>query len=268
MARFIQPIQNAGRKTAAKLKPLTKNIWIFFVILIALGGAQAALFIQPIVGAYITGIAFALLVGLALWKEKVRELAVSAAILPAATMISLSLPQTTAFAQITIFYVIILALALVYRFVLTLDYPLSRTSMSRRSYLYAIPLMIVIGEVLGAGGYGLLRHQYPFDHTALPLVAAALAVFAIAEEMMFRGLIQQQGSLTLNAKVAAVLSAVLYTLYLFGHTGSWLSPLMGGIMGIVLAFVYYKKPNLLLTITLNMAAKLTYVGLMASFIFR
>lgn len=268
MTAYKQTVKNVTRKAANKVSPLTKNFWIFAVILAVLAAAQITLFAKPVVGVYLTAAALAILVGLALWKEKARQLAVGAAILPAATMISLSLPPTMAFARIVVFYDAILILALIYRFAFTLDYPLQNTSLTARGYALALPLMAVIGQILGLIGYGMLRHQYGFAQTALPLVAAAAVVFAISEEMLFRGLIQQRGSLVLHPAMAAVLSSLLYASYTFGHQGSWLSPLFGLLMGIVLSIIYYKKPNLILTITVNSFTKLTYVALMAAFIFR
>lgn len=265
---MFDKLRGIKKQTGKSLKPFKKNSWMAGAIILAIAASQLTLFWKPAVGIYINAMAFALLVGLALWQKTARQLAISVAILPVATMISLSLPETTAFAQIMVFYDAILVLGLIYRFVFTLDYPLKNTSLKASGYLLAVPLMLVIGQLLGAVGYGLLRNQYGYGDTPLPLVAAAAVVFAIAEETLFRGLIQQRGSQVLNPVIAGAMTAILYALFTFGHTGSWLTPLFGLIMGTTLAVIYYKKQNLILTISVNAAAKLTYVGLMATFIFR
>jgi membrane protease YdiL (CAAX protease family) len=241
---------------------LFKNFWAFLIIIILVIGAQVTLFEKPVVGVYINAFAFTGLIGLALW------LAISAAILPVAMMITLSLPETSTFAQSVVFYCAILLMGLIYRFMFTLDEPVSNSKLKLGGYILALPLSLVIGQALGAAGYGLLRHQYTFGHTALPLVAVASVVFAISEEVLFRGLIQQRAAKVLHPGLAAVLSAVLYAGFTFGHAGSYLAPLFGLIMGITLAITYYRKNNLILTIAINAASKLAYVGLMASFVFR
>jgi membrane protease YdiL (CAAX protease family) len=249
-------------------RPLFTRFWVFAWVVIVILASQITLYEKPLAGVYVNAAAFASLIGLALWHPKSRELAISAAILPVATMISLSLPQTTLFAQTVVFYDAILILGLVYRFVFTLDQPLSSTRLNLRGYILAIPLMLVMGQALGALGYILLRHHYPFGDTPLPLVAGATAVFAISEEVLFRGLIQQRAAHTIHPAMAALLSAILYTSFTFGHSSTYLAPLFGALMGIVLAITYHRKQNLLLTIAINVSTKLAYIGLVAGFIFR
>lgn len=267
-SRSLAATKRASKSLTRTLRPLYKNIWLFAWILIAIGASQIALFADPIVGVFVNAAAFVSLVGLALWQEKARHLAISAAILPVATMISLSLPQTSAFAQAVVFYDSILILALIYRFAFTLDYPLKNSRLTMLGYAFALPLMLVIGQVLGVIGYGLLRHQYGYGNASLPLVAATAVVFAVAEATLFQGLIQQRAAQVLHPGVAAALAALLFTAFTFGHTGSWLSPLFGLILGVTLAITYFKKQNLILTIAVNAGAKLAYIGLLASFILR
>jgi membrane protease YdiL (CAAX protease family) len=264
----LKAIGRAFRWAYRRVRPLFLRFWLFAIIVILLLATQLSLFEKPIVGVYINAVSFAVLIGLGLWQARVRQLSISVAIVTVATMITLSLPQTSIFAQSVVFYSALLIMGLVYRFMFTLDEPVETTKLRLRGYTLAIPLMLVIGEALGSAGYGLLRHQYTFGHTALPLVAAASVVFAISEEVVFRGLIQQQAMKVLHPIVAAVLATILYTSFTFGHAGSYLAPLFGLLNGIVLAVTYHKKQNLLLTITINAASKLVYIGLIAGFIFR
>jgi membrane protease YdiL (CAAX protease family) len=223
---------------------------------------------SPIVGVYITAGAIVALGTAALLKQYSLQLVLSAAIIPVALMINLSLPLSSVFAQTTVFYAALLVLGLIYRFVFTLDNPIEESRMSLRGYATFLPLMMIIGQLLGVLGYGLLRHQYLYGHTSLPLVAATSVVFAIAEEVVFRGLIQQRASKIMHPIVAAMMSALLSFCLTIGHRGSWMTPLIGLIAGIVLATTYYKKQNLILTMTINISMKLAYVGLIAGFIFR
>jgi membrane protease YdiL (CAAX protease family) len=264
---FARPFKKNASSVAANMRPLFAHFWIFAWIIVAVAAAQLSLFGKPVVGVYVNAAAFASLIALALWQERARQLATSVAILPVATMVNLSLPQTSAFAQAVVFYDSILILALIYRFAFTIDFPLSNTRLSLRGYAFALPLMLVAGQVLGTLGFVLLRHQYAYGNTPLSLVAAVAVLFAISEEMLFRGLIQQRATQLLHPALAAALSALTFAAFTFGHTGSYLSPLFGLILGLALAATYYKKQNLILTITINAATKLAYVGLIAGFIF-
>ena len=250
------------------MKPLPLNVWLFFAISLAMPLVQISLYSYATFGIYINAIVFALLIRLAIWKDKIRELAISVAILPVATMISLSLPQTNSFAKSVVFYDAILILGLIYRFMFTLDQPVKSSRLTVRGYLTLLPIMVVTGQVLGAIGYLMLRHHYSFVHFSLPLVAATSVVFAVSEEVIFRGLIQQRAARIMHPAAAAALSTVLYTAFSFGHNGSYLSPLFGLMAGTVLSVIYLKKQNLVLTICVNAISKLVYIGLLATFILR
>jgi membrane protease YdiL (CAAX protease family) len=261
-------IKNFLIKFDNAVSPLGKNFWLFSLIIIAIFASQLTLFASPIVGVYITAGAIVALGTAALLKQYSLQLVLSGAIIPVALMINLSLPLSSVFAQTTVFYAALLVLGLIYRFVFTLDNPIEESRMSLRGYATFLPLMMIIGQLLGVLGYALLRHQYLYGHTSLPLVAATSVVFAIAEEVVFRGLIQQRASKIMHPIVAAMMSALLSFCLTIGHRGSWMTPLIGLIAGIVLATTYYKKQNLILTMTINISMKLAYVGLIAGFIFR
>jgi membrane protease YdiL (CAAX protease family) len=256
-AKVTQSISKSIRKEVKSLKPYFKDFWIFGIIVAVIVATQVTLAVTTIGGIYVNAAAFLILIGLALWKERARALAISAAILPVANMISLALPQSTEFAQTVVFYDSILVLALIYRFMFVLDQPLKETKLGKLGYLTVLPLMAIIGQVLGVIGYLMLRHHYPFDHTSL---------FALAEEIYFRGLIQQRGSVLFNPVLAAILSLILFVFSTIGHV-LILVPIFALILGIALVTTYFKKQNLILTFTINAVTKLAYIGLMAGFIF-
>jgi membrane protease YdiL (CAAX protease family) len=248
------------------VRPFFRRFWLFLYIVVAILGSQLSIHQSPIVGVYVNAAAFILLIGLALLYLPARPLAISAAIIPITMMVTLSLPQTSVFAQVTVFYEALLVLTLVYRYVFTLDEPLQNTKLSLRGYATMVPIMLVVGQILGVISYFLLRHHYDFSvHTTLPLVAAASIVFAITEEAFFRGLIQQRANHLLHPALAAVLSLALFVDVSIGHT-TILAPLVTAISGVVLVFVYAKKPNLILTIAINAMSKFTYIGLLATFV--
>ena len=256
-------VKRAWRATA----PLRENIGMFLTISAATVASQLALWWRPTVGVYANAALFALLLALALWKETIRKVAISVAILPIAVMIDLCLPQGNAFGQAVVFYDAILLLTLVYRFMFTLDEPLKNSMLKLRGYAFALPMMAVIGQLLGLLGYGLLRNHYAFKNISLPLVAASACVFALTEEMFFRGLVQQRAAKVMHPGMAAALSAILFTVMNIGY-GTIYAPLYALAAGVVLSVTYYLRQNLILTFTINAMSKLAYVGLLATFVLR
>ena len=130
------------KKTKKNLQPLYKSSWMLFTILLLIVIAQLTLLWRPIVGVYFNSAALAILVGLGLWSKTIRQLAISVAIIPVATMVVLTIPQTTIFARSVVFYDVLLVLGLIYRFMFTLDYPLKSTRLSLKSYAYALHLWL------------------------------------------------------------------------------------------------------------------------------
>jgi membrane protease YdiL (CAAX protease family) len=261
--RFQKRIQHVCQAS----RPYTKNSPLGLILLICVAAPQLVLIHHSIGGSYVTVAAFAALVIIAAIKSNWRNLCLSTAIIPLALMVNLSLPKVSFFEQTVIFYAAILLLAQVYRYLFTLDEPLKKSTLSFRGYIVALPYMFVTGQILGIIGYSMLRHNYPFGHEALPVVAVTSVFFAIAETTLFQGLIQQQAARQFHPRIAAILAMLLYPIVTIGHTTIW-APVFALLVGAVLALTYYRKQNLLLTMTINALSKLAYVGLMASFIFR
>lgn len=243
------------------------NWGVFGVALVAVGVPRFILLRWPLAGAYLNAVMLAMLVALALMHQTARQLAIAVAIIPTAMMISLVLPPTTVFAQTVVFYSILLVLGLIYRFMFSLDFPMQRTRLKWRGYLWRVPLMLVLGQVLGTIGYAMLRHHYPFGGISLPLVSLVAVVFGLTEEIFFRGLIQQRGTVVMHPIMAAVLSALLFTMTSVGHF-SYLVPLFAFVLTAAISITYYLQQNLVLTMAINIATKLVYIGLLASFTLR
>jgi membrane protease YdiL (CAAX protease family) len=266
--RFLKMLAHPFVRFSVLVRPLFRHFWLFLLPVVCVAASIFTLYASPIVGVYITAGSIVALGTAALLKQYSLQLVLSVAIIPVSLMINLALPQTHFFAQTTVLYEALLVLGLVYRFVFTLDEPLENTRMSFRGYATYLPLMMVVGQLLGVFGYVMLRHQYFYGHTSLPLVAASSVVFAIAEEVVLRGLVQQRAMRVIHPAMAAVMSALMSGALAVGHKGAWLSPFVSLIAGAVLAFTYYKKQNLILTMTINISMKLAYVGLIAGFVIK
>lgn len=229
---------------------------------------QLAMLWRPTLGAYAVSIALFTLLLLALTDSRARKLAISAAILPLAGMVGVIMPVTQdVLLRVGIQYGVILALSLVYRYMFKLHKPLKRQRVGLKSYPYVLPIMIIIGELLGVAGYGMLRHQYAFKGMSQPLVAVVAVMFAVTEELFFRGLIQHHAAKLMHPAYASVLGAIVYAGAAIGM-GSMLPVGFALLAATVMSVIYIYKQNLILTTTANVAMKLTYIGLIATFILR
>ncbi|HUA13302.1 MAG TPA: CPBP family intramembrane glutamic endopeptidase [Candidatus Sulfotelmatobacter sp.] len=244
---------------------LNYRIWLVVVGLIV--AAEATLFWASRVGIYINALALAGLAALAVISDKSRKVAISASIIPVANMVVASVMPKSIIGSTVILYSVILLLSLIYRYMFTLEYPELKTALKLKGYGYGLPIMIVTGEVVGAIAYLFLRHHYPFVGYSWPLIALAAVAFAFTEEMLLRGLIQQQGEIIFRPAMAAIATTILYVFLTLNHS-TWLTFPVALIMGGVLSFTYYKRKNIILTFTINATAKLIYIGLVVSFVLK
>jgi membrane protease YdiL (CAAX protease family) len=262
-----KPFKRAWRWVVRLTKPIRRQGLIWLISLALIVAAQATLIWAPTVGVYLNALALAGLTAIGLTQAAARKVAISLAIIPVANMVTASVMARTVIGSTVLFYSAILLLALFYRFMFTLNYSTLRTQLLPKGYGFGLPLMVVTGQIVGLIGFGFLRHYYPYTGYSLPLIALAAVVFAFAEEMLLRGLIQQQGELLFHPAMAAIGTTILYVFLVLDHSTMLTLP-VAILMGGMLSFVYYKKKNLLLTFTLNASAKLAYIGLVAGFILR
>jgi membrane protease YdiL (CAAX protease family) len=245
----------------------TSNSWIYLLMIASVAAAQITLIWSPRVGVFINALALVIAIAIAIAKDDLHKTAVSLGILPIVNMVVISFMPSQRFTNSIVFYDVLLLLALVYRFIFTTSEPVKKSSLGLNGYAIGLPIMIVVGEILSVIGFVFLRHHYQYRGISLPLVALAAVVFAFAEEMFLRGLIQQQGSKVFNPLMAAFGTTLLYVVLGLYH-GTMLSIPVAVVIGATLSYTYYKKQNLVLTTTMNAVAKLGYLGLVAGFIFR
>lgn len=222
---------------------------------------------NPMAGAYGTVAALGMLLFIALNDNECRKLALSAAILPLTLMVMAVIPfSTNTFYQSIVEYGVLLLLASTYSFMFR-EKLAKKYQLNWKKLPQVLPLVIVIGEVIGGAGYGLLRSHFEYKGIPLAFVAAAVIPFGIAEELLFRGLIQRQAMKSTSKKFAAVLTVAVYATACIG-TGDYLPVAFSVLSAAVLSGLYNVKQNLVLTSIANIAMKLTYVGLIAAFILR
>lgn len=250
-----------------KLAANSYGFFLLFFILGAIGLSQLSLAIAPLAGVYANATALALLLLLALWEERARLAALAASVLPLVTMVNLALPQGSAFAQAGVFYGMLLALAFVYRKLFAREQPMQNIRLRLAGYVLVLPLFIVIGQALGVMAFGLLGGtggELPFEGVAAPLLTAGLGLFVVAEELFFRGLLQERAGRVMHPVLAIVLTSGAYAALTL-PLGNLAVTLFAAFANLLLSSAYYLKPNLILTITTNATLKLLHLGLFVTF---
>lgn len=263
----IMPKPTPAQRWQAAKEGVHRNrttLWVLGGVAAAIALYQALFLLHPFAGLYGTVTTLVALAVLGITVERYRGLAIAASLLPLATMVTLSLPQDSALAQSGVFYAVLLLLGLTYRYLYAHDEPNS-DKLGWRAYARGIPLMVVYGQLLAGAAYALLRHDYPYEASTLGWVAVCAVVFAFAEEVVFRGFIQERASRLLHPAGAAVFAAVVYAAMSIS-LGSWAALAFGLVAGSLLSAAYYATRSVLLTTVLNATAKLMFLGLLATYV--
>lgn len=222
---------------------------------------QVLLLAWPVAGAVATVAALVGFAVLAMRSRRARPVAIAASVLPAATMSSLALPQGTVLAQAGVLYGVVQFLTVAY----LLTMPEAKTKQARMPWgtiFRWLPLAVAGGAGVGALGYAMLHTQLSLGPVSMPVAAAALACFAVVEELYFRGFLQRLTRKAVGPTLSVALAAIAYTALTlpFGNvaiTG------FAALASVLISLLYYARPSIALTIAANLAVKLTFVGLLA-----
>lgn len=234
-------------------------------VLAVTGLSQIGLFYKPQIGVFLTTAALGILMAVAAKYSRVRSVVLGIAIIPLLGMINLSFVQQSAFAQTLVLYSSMLILSAFYRILLPKRVaPMTQTNTHALSMKYLLGAGIA-GTILGLLSYKLLVNNYVFGGTPISLVVGAAIVGALAEESLFRGLIQKQATYVMRPIHAVVLTGLVYLTLSFSHFSPW-SLVVGIISSLVLSILYMKKSSLILTTALNITSKLVYIGMIAKYL--
>lgn len=259
-AQLLQP--DAERSSLGGKQSLV----LISLLAVAIAAGQVSLFYAPNAGVYITTLALALVMALSTRTQaQARAVITSTAVIPLLSLVNLSIVQQSAFSQTAILYIPMLILGLIYSYIFRQKTEKIQDNRHLRFYIVGIVGSLSVGAAIGALCYLLLKGAYVFEGINLQLVFAVAAVGALAEEFLFRGLILRHA-----LEITRPIYAVLFTTLLYGtlslsHFSNWSLPL-GLLTAAVLSTLYAKTHNLVLTITLNMASKFVYLGLIAKYL--
>lgn len=112
-----------------------------------------------------------------------------------------------------------------------------------KKWLFLIPLIIVLGGILGVFGYYLFNIEKYFGLIFL------IPLIAYSEEVLFRGMMQQFIKKNYGVVLSILIPAFLYGLFSLGYG---ILAVFLGIVGLVSGIVYSFTKNIYLCIILNM----------------
>jgi|GEM_PF-2756133 len=215
--------------------------------------AQLLLTIWPAVGVYVNTITFVILLAFAVRRPALRSFTLLLAVIPVVAWISLII--ATDIPRLFATYGILLALGITFKRQVSFrrDILPHVPHISPRHYLIALGVGVILGGLSLA-----IPHTHPI--TTLPLVVAlpACVVFAFAEELYVRGLIQQQVSQYVSANFAILLAAAAGLCLSAGQGSVWLI-LLALISHGILSVLYRFIPRLALTTLANSTMKILWV---------
>ncbi len=216
--------------------------------------AQLCLAVWPLAGAYLNTIVFMALLAIAVRRPIVRPFALLLAIVPVVAWISLVIPADTP--RLFAIYGVLLALGVAFK----LQLPPSQSLLARVPRLTFRHYFIALGTGVALGGISLtMAHAHPIAVLPLAIALPACIVFAFAEELFLRGLVQHQASRVVTANTAALLAIVAGICLSVGQGSVWLI-LLAFVGHGALSLLYRFLPSLALTTLANSTMKILWVA--------
>lgn len=244
-----QGIENQGTTESGNLEIRNKEIYVGIPIL-TIVFAETLIYSGRIKEAF--WVYLFLLMGLSLSitflkNEDVHKTYQALMLLPILRMVSLSMPvffDTTLYSFVFIYATLAVpvAIAAVYQ-QLTLE---EMGITFRRIWLY-FPLSVLIGALLGAGEYMVIRTDYLIPDLSplnlLKLTVVMVFFVGLVEEVIFRSFIQTRLNKIFGAWEGILLSSMLFGIMHSGY-GTSSEILYTSFVGIIIGYMFYKTRSL------------------------
>ncbi len=210
----------------------------------------------PLLGIIVASIFTLALIIASLQIPRLRNIAALCAVLPVMTVLNVISLMVPSVPPSLLIYGVLHYVSLY--FWINLERPV-KPSIPWKYYITSAPVMLIIGALMGFGATILL--PVPDDIANLgPLIYVCIPVFAIAEELFFRRLLQHEVS-----KVAGQAIAIIFTVWIatsFTLTDNLMGILLIVATQIVFSVIYSREQSIGPTLVANMAMKATYIVLL------
>jgi membrane protease YdiL (CAAX protease family) len=237
-----------------------RTVLLPLLILAVIIIGQFLLFTMPQTGVYYNQGALTLLLVIGLLSERVRQLALTVAILPIINAGVILFNQQQAIAQTVVLYELLLVLTLVYRHQIAPAKPHRVDRTIRLRYRTLVPLLLATALLLGLLEALLFGFGYTLTSDLVAPFIGLIVLAAIAEEVYFRGLLQSVAQKVVHPVAAILMTAGVYAIYGSHITEIWFVA-FSVLSSCIISTVYYYKHNLPLSIALNLTIKLTIIGI-------
>lgn len=265
-AKPQQQQAQAASITAGVTMSLTKlpRAFVFIGILLLAAIPPLLLHLNPVAGVYSIFFALILLFLLAYNDQASRKTAISLAVVPCALMVSVVLSPATVFEQSLLLYDTLLVLAVSYRLLFGFGGPAIARTRTWQTYWLQFPACVIVGQLLGGAGYLLLKHHNQYSGVALNVLIPGAILFAITEEVVFRGVIERSAATEFSRWWAILVPVAAYTA-LAALQGNLFITAFAALSSLTLSAIYAVQPDLLLTTTTNITMKLLFIGFLSFF---
>ena len=222
---------------------------------------------QPVAGLYMLTAGIVSLLAAAVRHKHMRSLMLVINIIPLSLLATLGIQQSSAFVYTVTFYICMGLLTGAYLWLLSGWKVIRKQLINIRARLLLLPLALIAGQLLGVISFGLtLPDNADYYRSILPWLCIGAPLFALIEELLFRGLLQEQAARLMHPAVAAGVSALLFAVVTMGAQPWGFASAL--ISGATLSFMFLKTHNIILNTVLNATSKLFYLGLIAVFVLR
>lgn len=217
----------------------------------------------PTIGVFVNAAVFTLLIATGMARPRLEKTTVLLAVIPMANLIIVTLPIEQPFARMATFYSILFGFATIYRLLLLRGHVFPQLRSGRgHSYIAA---SLAVGAGLGIlASIALLGAPSWLSGVSLWLLIPSCVVFAVTEELLFRGLIMEQAARVVAAWRAIILTVIVYACLTLSLTSPE-NALVGCLSALVLCLTYRFTTNLVTTFAMNVAMKISFVVMLGVF---
>lgn len=245
--------ENLGRGV-----PDIKNKWLYIGIpAIAIAFAETFMYLGRITEAAEIHAAVLLTLSFSIMFIKDREIGKTYQafiLLPIFRLINLSMPifyETTLYSLIFIYSLLAIPASIA---ATNQDFTEKQLGLTFDKIFIQIPFAILIGLLLGAGEYQIIRTNYLIPDFSLfnLLILSIVMVFfvGLVEEIIFRSVLQNRLEIVFGAKIGIIVTSILFGLMHSGY-GSITEVIYTTFVGIFIGYLFYKTRSLPLVVMIH-----------------
>lgn len=229
------------------------NLHIIISIILLLLISQTLFLVNPVIGTITNIFIVTYLLILTVISGDKRSLLAPVIILYMGIYAGLVLPFDDIFIKTVVIYEIMFGMGILYRYYFSKD---NRSPIKRISFLFSLPVVILMGIFLGIIQHLFFSSGYNFGLVALEKLVLVAPFLAYTEELVFRRLLQFEAGKITHPVFACLFSATVYTLMYVRPETVNLSFVFA--VNVVLGIIWMLSENIYLSTLANALTKITF----------